>query len=203
MPDLVTLAIVRQALPRLATVSDVEVNRLIDVASDLIENYCRVSFGPSAITETHDDIGSGVVFLRSAPAGAIASITVGLPDNARVLTTDEYQFNAATGELRLSGAGDGFYPDTPSLHFWPGSGGFQSITVVYAGPTTVPPAVRQKCLDLISRQAAGMVAAFDPSIKSITADAVSVTYADGAIGGGASLTAADMMALNRYRRFSL
>ena len=176
MADLTDLATVRQAITRLASVSDAEVGRLITEATSIIEGYCNRTFGQATFTETYDATGSGHLWLRQKPVVSITSITVGIGTNTHVLDSSQYQVDNRTGELRgVSMAqwfpSDGGYPPNPFGY------GFQAIQVVYvAGYGTIPGAVSGRCLALVNRAAAALAA--DPAVKSKTLGDLSYSLAD-------------------------
>jgi hypothetical protein len=197
---LTSLAIVRQSIPRLASVADAEINRLIDEASDIIETYLNRTFAAGTHTETLDADLSGRLFLSTRPVSSITSISTGPPDFATTLDPTTYLFDPDSGEVRYgsAGLGDGWFPDAPFLDWYPfwGTGGWQSVRVVYqAGYATIPPAVAGRCLAVINRAAAGL--AMSPAIRSKTLGNASLTFADAA--ASMTLTDDDRKILSRYK----
>lgn len=158
MGNLTTLATVRQAVPRLASVVDAEINRLIAEASDVIEKWCNRRFGSGTYTETFDADSSGRLFLPNVPIASITSITTGLPSHPVVVAPSTYAFNASTGEVQGVGGGSYFwtaYNAYFNLYFGDGGPpGFQSVSIVYVGGyTPIPPAIEGWCLTMIDRKA--------------------------------------------------
>lgn len=203
MPDLTTLAVVRQALPRLASVPDVEIDRLIDEASDAIETYANRSFGAATFTEIYDaDCTSSSIFLRNPPIVSITSITTGFPTNPVVLDPSTYLFNAITGEVRGVNSNFFFPWDFALFNSFSafGYGGWQSVQVIYQGAyATIPPKVAGLCLSLINRSAANL--ANDPGTRSKTFGAVSYTTL--LPSETMTLTDGDKLILSLYRKWSL
>jgi hypothetical protein len=178
MPNLTDLATVRQAIPRLASVADAEVTRLIGEASDIIETYCKRAFGSASHTELYNNDGSGHIFVKNRPIISITSITTGLPNYGTVIDSSTYQFEANTGEIRPT-ATAGYFPyDIFNFGWVTGPlSGFQSIQVVYtSGYSTVPPLIVGRCLAILNRAAAGLNN--DPNTKSMSAGERSITYAN-------------------------
>jgi hypothetical protein len=175
VPDLTTLAVVRQAVTRLASVSDAEITRLIGECSDAIETYCHRTFGATTFTETLDSGVSGSIFIRNPPISSITSITVGEPLNPRVLDPATYRFNPITGEIRGTQANLMFPWDMALFGLYNSFGcGWQSVQIVYQGAfAAIPPKVAGLCLSLINRAAADL--ANDPGTRSKTFGAVSFT----------------------------
>lgn len=198
MPDLTTLATIRQAVPRLASVSDAEVSRLITEASSVIESYCNRQFGQATFTETHNISGGARVFLRQRPIVSITSIVTGLPNGSVTLDPSRYTFDARTGEVRGVASNqwfpnDGGYPPDP--FGW----GFQAIQVVYvAGYGTVPGAVSGRCLAVVNRAAAGL--ANMPGMTSKTLGDLSYGFVDWSMF--TTLTADDRRILAPFRVYS-
>lgn len=195
MADLTTLAVVRSALPRLASVADAEIERLIDEATSLIESYCNRTFGQATYTEMHNPSGTDSIYLRQRPIVSITSVTVGLPDASRVLASSEYLVDARTGELRTISGGQWFPASWSTSTF---GTDFQSVQVVYVGSET-PAAVVGRCLAVINRCYAGNQA--DPSLKSKSLG--DANYTLNAVADAAVLTSEDKLVLSRFRNYRL
>lgn len=195
MADLTTLATVRIALPRLASVADAEIERLIDEATSLIESYCNRTFGSATYTEIHNPSGTDSIYLRQRPVTSITTVTVGLPDASRVMDADEYQVDSRTGELRTKGGGQ-WFPDSWSVSTF--GTAFQSVQVVYVGSET-PAAVVGRCLAVINRCYAGNQ--IDPALKSKSLGDAS--FALNAVADAAVLTPEDKVTLSRFRIWAL
>lgn len=195
MADLTTLADVRVSLPRLASVADAEINRLIDEATSLIESYCNRVFGSATFTELYNPSGTDSIFLRQRPVTSITSVTIGLPDSGRVMDADEYQVDGRTGELRTKQGGQWFPASWGVSTF---GMAFQSIQVVYVASET-PAAVVGRCLAVINRCYASL--STDPALKrKKLGDA---EYELNAVADAAALTADDIKILSRFRVWTM
>jgi len=199
MAALTTLAAVRQSVPRLSAVSDAEIGRLIDEASDVIQAHLNRDFPLSTYTETVDVDGTGRLFVRNLPITSITSVTVGLPAAPRVLDAATYHFDGTTGEIRgVSSAG--FFPDTLGYGAWGFGNGFQTARIVYIGGyATVPAAVVGRCLSLVNRISGTL--ALDPSVASKTMGKVSYSLRDAS--SAMVLDDNDMRILSLFRRYEL
>jgi len=190
-----TVAVVREDIPRLASLSDSAIARRIASASSAVDAFCGRSFGPGPFTETHNANGTGRVWLRNTPVVSVTSVTVGLPNDLRILAANVYQFNATTGELCLSwSSGIGFDPAGVSYPWFYGA---ESVRVVYTGEA-VPGAIEDVVLGLIAARSAGF--ATEQPLKSKSMGQVSYTYAD---DGRWGLSSADTTTLGRFKRYSL
>jgi len=191
-----TVAVVREDIPRLASLSDSAIARRIASASSAVDAYCGRSFGPGPFAEIHNANGTGRVWLRNTPVVSVTSVTVNLPGDPVLLDADGFAFDSLTGELRLGGqTGSRFwsveYPWVLGLE------AFQSVSVAYTGEP-VPGAIEDVVLGLIAARSAGF--AVDPALKAKSMGQVSYTYAD---GGGSGMSAADAAVLGRFKRYSL
>lgn len=182
MGQITTLAQVRISVPRLASVVDAEVNRIIDECSDIIQSFCKTQFGSQTITEVKDLNSIGRIFLNNRPIISITSITTGLPSTPIVADPSTYQFDPHTGEVRGTTTGQFFLFNAYSFAGWyfPGAGsqtGFQTCQVVYvSGYPTVPPLVVGVCLRTLNRAVASLNN--DPNIKSKRIGERSIDYAN-------------------------
>lgn len=195
MAELTTLADVRVSLPRLASVSDGEINRLIDESTSLIESYCNRTFGSATFTELHNPDGTAIIYLRQRLVTSITSVTIGLPDASRVMDASEYQCDLRTGELRTRGGAQWFPTDWSVASF---GSAFQSVQVVYVASET-PAAVVGRCLAVISRCYSQL--ATDPAIKSKTLGDASYTL--NGVADAAVLTSEDKAVLSRFKIWAL
>lgn len=196
MADLTTLSAVRVSLPRLASVADAEIERLIDEATSLIEGYTGRTFGGSiTFTEKHNPEGTGSIYLRQRPVTSITSVTVGLPDAARVMDSSEYVCDLRTGELRTKSAAQWFPSDWSTSPF---GSGFQTVQVVYVA-SDLPAAVVGRTMAVVNRACAQL--ASDPSVKSKSLGDASYTL--NAVADAAVLTDEDIKVLSRFKRWAL
>jgi hypothetical protein len=199
--DLTDLATARQALPRLASVPDAEISRLISEASDVIQTYTNRQFGAATFTETLNSGVSGSIFIRNPPITSITSITIGYPNNPVVLDPTSYRFDARTGEIRGVRSNMMFPWDFALFGLFDSFGyGWQSVQIVYQGAfATIPPKVAGLCLSLVNRSAADL--ANDPGTRSRTFGAVS--YTSLLPSETMTLTDSDKGILSLYRVWSL
>lgn len=196
MADLTTLAAVRVSLPRLASVADAEIERLIDEATSLIEGYCNRTFGTSiTFTEMYNPDGTGRIYLRQTPVTSITSVTIDLPSSSRVMDSTEYLCDLRTGELRTASGAQWFPMDWAAATF---GMAFQSVQVVYV-VTNIPAAVVGRAMAVINRACAQL--ATDPSVKSKSLGDASYTLNGAA--DAAVLTSEDMRVLSHYRKWAL
>lgn len=133
--QLTTAAATRNIIGTTSTVLDTEINALIYVVSDQIARYCNRARGTSqyveqkARTETLDvRRGQREFWLRAPPISSVSTVKYDEQqdfDNAEVvLTTDDYEFDAETGRLRVR----------YTLHQRPGPDRFLgALQVVYTG----------------------------------------------------------------------
>ena len=205
MADLTTLAVIRQALPKLAAVPDAEITRLIGEVTSAVESETGRSFGPGSFDEVYDSTGGGRLFLRNRPVAAITSISTGEPDNPAVVDPATYRFDPRTGEVRVGNGGccDPF--DGWGNGFWAGlygyDCGFQTTRVVYTRADPVPPALAGLAIGYINRMCAANAA--NPGVKSASWGNVSYSFADWSAMGGLNDAERRALSAGRFKAFSL
>lgn len=147
----------------------------LDSASAMIEAYLGQPVGEvEDDTVTLDGTGTRVVLLPAFPVSDVSTVSI----DGEELDADDYQWSA-TGELRRTGAA------------WPTT--LRSIEVTYThGYATTPAAIVAIAATMAARLYETPIATRQESIGGY-----SVTYAN---PGGATIQAAEALALDRYRR---
>ena len=134
--SLVQLATAKSYLGITDTASDTEITRMIDAASEYLEQSCGRVFSQTTHTQTVISDGSGSVFLTNAP---IAFPNYGIDSWVKVsdvlLSEDDFRVYVDRGEIE-------FVLSVPSC---------APIEVQYRGGySTIPADIVQACLEMIA-----------------------------------------------------
>jgi len=124
--------------------------RLINAASDAIENYCNKTFASTVYTdEKYEGTGTNLLTLREYPVTTLSSISYLVSDyaddNWETLDTAFYTVDLDNGRVYANSAFNWFTP--PSAGFVEGRNNWR---VTYtAGYSATPDDVAEACVDLV------------------------------------------------------
>ena len=172
MASLATIAKLELWLGR--DVDNVSAQQALDIASDIVRNYCGHSIS-QILNDTLilDGTGTNFLLLPASPVNGIDSIEI----DGEVLDSDNYKWSKKGWVKRIDGL---FFPATPG-----------SIEVIFNhGYATIPNDIVGVVLSLSSRAIDG-----SNNIKQETIGSYSVTYGDTT----AVLRADEKMILDGYR----
>lgn len=175
---LISLTEVKESLGINVGTYDNLLTRLINSATEQIENYCNRRFTETVYTEIYSGDGNQFLFLRNAPVTALTKIefmTGDYDDPAwDAYESEFYNIDTTyTGGSTMSNDNSGVVYNRVSFYK-----GFNNIRVSYvAGYSTIPSDVSESCVDLVSYL---YKAKNSKGIKSESLGDRSVTYDTGA-----------------------
>ena len=130
-------------IPATNTTSDAELERFIDAATDLAQNYCGVILGRKTYTETYNGNGGGFLVLRHPKAISITSVV----ENSVTLVSGTDFYLDLTGQRLVRIGTSGLYWTNTTGNWSPG---IQNVVVTYvAGYVNPPASARQGVLEII------------------------------------------------------
>lgn len=103
-----TVADLKQHANMTTAVDDEELVDHLDAAVELVEGLIGPIDSPASVTETHRNVASDVLVLRSMPMGALTSVSSRVGATTTALTLADFELDAASGLLRRADGG-GFY----------------------------------------------------------------------------------------------
>lgn len=139
MPDLTTLAALKEQLQMTGTGNDAFLTNLVARASAFIKTVTRRCLNQTTLTEYHDGTGDDRIRLRDWPVGTVTSVHESMDqawDASTLVAASDYIVDARLGRIiRKAGVVFQRYP--------------QSVRVIYqAGYATIPSDIEMACLEL-------------------------------------------------------
>jgi len=165
----------------LTSVSDADLQVLIDASSTYIERYCDRKFETATATdEKIDGNDLDYVFLKNNYVTSITSLTITEGDGSETsITVSNVGFDNSRDKCRL------YFDEDNSSSFGYFPRGFNNITVTYVyGYTTVPADIQEACVQMTRNAYSQNIGGYNPAFSGEKLGDYSYTLNNTLSGGG-------------------